>query len=85
MFAVVWNSPGRDMTRTLPAQGALDCKYLASRYEKGRTAVTSFMEKSHKYLVVSDAHNCHADLIEYQSQLSNDKPFLGNDHKDFVQ
>ncbi len=58
-----------DFSNSVTVQGAMDIKYLATRYNKGRTAVSSFMEKKHQYqsfAITTSAGQAH--LLAWQAE-----------------
>ena len=57
-------------------QGALDMRFLASRFEKGKAWIETYMGQNHEYLQVS-AENGHADILRFYQQHSCSDPWLG--------
>lgn len=76
--APLQNCVERNFTNPVTAQGAMDIKYLATRYNKGKAAVTSFMDKKHQYqtfekgLSASQAH-----LLAWQAESAGSSLFFG--------
>jgi len=70
-------------------QGALDVRYLTSRYEKGKKWVSDYMQKKQRFLSIPKS-NAHADILSWQQGVNGDKllgPFfcsIGMDSCAFV-
>lgn len=61
---------------SLASQGAMDLQYLSSRYQKGKDTVREWMDNNHRYAVVQNLSDCHADLLKWQTELNCQGAFL---------
>ena len=57
-------------------QGGLDMQYLSSRYDKGKLAVQSLMERRHQMLSVSRLTLGQGEVVQKQAALGKNA-FLG--------
>lgn len=50
-------------------QGGLDVAYLAARYQRGKDAVSAFMQKRHSSVQHRNITLAHGDVVEQQANL----------------
>ena len=50
-------------------QGGLDVQYLASRYSRGKEAVSKFMEQRHVFTSVKQITLAQGEIVEKQASL----------------